>query len=34
VQIVSPVGETPESIARLLEAHVTSSGRRGPPTLS
>ena len=34
VQIVSPVGETSEPIARLLEAHVTSSGRRGPPTLS
>ena len=34
VQIVSPVGETTESIDRLLEAHVTSSGRRGPPVLS
>lgn len=34
VQIVSPVGETTESIVRLLEAHVTSSGRRGPPALS
>lgn len=34
VQEVSPVGETPESIDRLLEAHVASSGRRGPPTLS
>ena len=31
---VSPVGETPESIDRLLEAHVASSGRRGPPALS
>ena len=31
---VSPVGETPDPIVRLLEAHVTSSGRRGPPTLS
>ncbi len=34
VQEVSPVGETSEPIARLLEAHVASSGRRGPPTLS
>lgn len=34
VQIVSPVGETTESIVRLLEAHVASSGRRGPPALS
>lgn len=34
VQIFSPVGETTESIDRLLEAHVASSGRRGPPTLS
>ena len=34
VQMVSPVGETPEPIVRLLEAHVTSSGRRGPPALS
>lgn len=31
---VSPVGETPDPIVRLLEAHVASSGRRGPPTLS
>lgn len=31
---VSPVGETPESIDRLLEAHIASSGRRGPPALS
>ena len=34
VQEVSPVGETPDPIVRLLEAHVTSSGRRGPPALS
>lgn len=34
VQEVSPVSETSEPIARLLEAHVASSGRRGPPTLS
>ena len=34
VQIVSPVGETPDPIARLLEAHIASSGRRGPPALS
>ncbi|WP_304154859.1 hypothetical protein [Hoylesella buccalis] len=34
VQIVSPVGETSEPIARLLEAHIASSGRRGPPALS
>ena len=33
-QEVSPVGETSEPIARLLEAHVASSGRRGPPALS
>lgn len=31
---VTPVGETPEPITRLLEAHIASSGRRGPPTLS
>ncbi|MDD7597773.1 MAG: hypothetical protein SPJ90_00685 [Prevotella sp.] len=34
VHELSPVGETPDPIARLLEAHVTSSGRRGPPALS
>lgn len=34
VQEVSPVGETPDPIVRLLEAHVASSGRRGPPALS
>lgn len=34
VQEVSPVGETPDPIVRLLEAHVALSGRRGPPTLS
>ena len=34
VQEVSPVSETSEPIARLLEAHVASSGRRGPPALS
>lgn len=34
VQEVSPVGETPAPIDRLLEAHVASSGRRGPPALS
>lgn len=34
VQKVSLVGETPEPIARLLEAHIASSGRRGPPALS
>lgn len=33
VQEVSPVGETPDPIVRLLEAHVASSGRRGPPAL-
>ena len=34
VQEVSPVGETPDPIVRLLEAHIASSGRRGPPALS